>query len=72
VSDRFTRDPRQPPQRPDDSELALRVREQMRTAVSNVRAGASAGADRSAEHGREPVGDDADATPGRVDVHPLY
>jgi len=72
VSDRFIRDPRQPAQRPDDSELALRVREQMRTAVSNVRAGASAGADRSAEHGREPVGADADATLGRVDVHPLY
>jgi hypothetical protein len=72
MSDRFTRDSRQPPQRPDNGELALRVREQMRTAVSNVRAGASAGVDRSAEHGREPVGADADATLGRVDVHPLY
>jgi hypothetical protein len=60
VSDRFTRDPRQPPQRPHDSELALRVREEMRAAVSNVRRGPSAGAlafddvpdggGRSAEH----------------------
>jgi hypothetical protein len=65
VSDRFTRDPRQPPQRKDDSELALRVREQMRTAVSNVRAGPSAGAqayddgaERSAEH--DPGERDAD------------
>ena len=71
MSDRFTRDPRQPPQRPDDRELALRVREQMRTAVSNVRAGPSAGADRSAEHDRGPAGDDAEPTLGRVDVHPL-
>ena len=71
MSDRFTRDPRQPPQRPDDTELALRVREQMRTAVSNVRAGASVGADRSAEHDRGPLGDDAAPTVGRVDVHPL-
>jgi hypothetical protein len=72
MSDRFTRDPRQPLQRPDDGELALRVREQMRTAVSNERAGASASADRSAEHEREPVGADTDVTLGRVDVHPLY
>ena len=69
MSDRFTRDPRQPPQRPDDGELALRVREQMRTAVSNVRAGPSGGADRSAEHDRGPA--DAEPTLGRVDVHPL-
>jgi hypothetical protein len=60
MSDRFTRDPRRSSQRQDDGELALRVREEMRAAVSNVRAGPSAGAlafdeapenaDRSAEH----------------------
>jgi hypothetical protein len=43
MSDRFTRDPRHVPEPPNDGELALRVREEMRAAVSNVRAGASAG-----------------------------
>jgi hypothetical protein len=62
MSDRFTRDPRPSPQRQDGDDLVLRVREQMRAAVSNVRAGPDSGAfaiddvpeaaDRSAE--REP------------------
>ena len=62
MSDRFSRDPRQPMQR-GDRELALRLREQMRTAVSNVRAGPGAAAtdapeDAAAEH--EP-GDDVES-----------
>jgi hypothetical protein len=44
MSDRFTRGPRHAPEPPNDGDLALRVREEMRAAVSNVRAGASAGA----------------------------
>jgi hypothetical protein len=60
MSDRFTRDPPRSSERGDDGDLALRVREEMRAAVSNVRAGASTGAqavndvpedaDRSAGH----------------------
>jgi hypothetical protein len=79
VSDRFTRDPRQPPQRQDDGQLALRVREEMRAAVSNVRAGPSAdalafddvpdGADRSAEH--DPGDRDAERF-RHVDPHRLH
>jgi hypothetical protein len=42
MSDRFTRDAGQSPQPRDHRDLARRLREQMRTAVSNVRAGASA------------------------------
>ncbi|MEN3281201.1 MAG: hypothetical protein V7607_2341 [Solirubrobacteraceae bacterium] len=56
MSDRFTLGAPLSSEREDDVDLALRVREEMRAAVSNVRAGASAvddvpqDADRSAEH----------------------
>jgi hypothetical protein len=70
MSDRFTRDSQQSPQRPEDRALALRVREEMRVAVSNVRAGPSAAADRPAEHESGPTGD-VEPTVGRVDVHPV-
>jgi hypothetical protein len=67
MSDRFSRDPRQPLPRGDDRELARRVREQMRTAVSKVRAGPSAATgdapqDAAAEH--EPGDDVLDESPG--------
>ena len=42
MSDRFTRDAGDWQQPRDHRELALRLREEMRAAVSNVRAGASA------------------------------
>jgi hypothetical protein len=42
MSDRFTRDAGQSPQPRDHRDLALRLREQMRAAGTNVRAGASA------------------------------
>jgi hypothetical protein len=70
MSDRFTRDPRRAPQR-EDREIALRVREQMRTAVDNVRAGASAEAPALAD---DPDDDDRrfEPAPRHVDPHRLY
>jgi hypothetical protein len=70
MSDRFTRDERQSPRR-EDRELALRVREEMRAAVTNVRAGASAEALAVAE---APDDDDrrVEPTPGHVDPHRLH
>jgi hypothetical protein len=49
MSDRFTRDAVQSSQARDHRELARRLREQMRTAVSNVRARASATAPAGAD-----------------------
>jgi hypothetical protein len=72
MSDRFTRDPRLSPKSREDRELARRLREQMRAAVSNVRAGASAPADRSTERERGPSGEDVEPVVGPVDVHPLH
>ena len=39
MSDRFTRDERGPTERNADARLARRAREEMRTAVTNLRAG---------------------------------
>jgi hypothetical protein len=70
MSDRFTRDPHHAPPR-EDRELALRVREQMRTAVDNVRAGASAAAPAVAG---DPDAGDRRFTPAprHVDPHRLH
>jgi hypothetical protein len=66
MSDRFTRDPQH---RPEDRELALRLREQMRAAVSRVRAGPSV-ADGPREQQTGPV-DDVAPTARRIDGHPV-
>jgi hypothetical protein len=60
MSDRFTRDAPRSSQREDDGDLALRVREEMRAAVSKVRAGASAGV-----HAVDDVPEDADRSAER-------
>ena len=66
MSDRFTRDPQH---RPEDRELALRLREQMRAAVSRVRAGPSVAAG-PGEQETAPV-DDGAPTVRRIDGHPV-
>jgi hypothetical protein len=66
MSDRFTRDPQH---RPEDRELALRLREQMRAAVSRVRAGPSVAAG-PGEQETGPV-DDSAPTVRRIDGHPV-
>jgi hypothetical protein len=64
MSDRFTRDPQH---RPEDRELALRLREQMRAAVSRVRAGPRV-ADGPGEPPTGPV-DDVEPIVRRIDGH---
>jgi hypothetical protein len=66
MSDRFTRDSQQ---RPEDRELALRLREQMRAAVSRVRAGPSVAAG-PGEQETGPV-DDVEPIVRRIDGHPV-
>jgi hypothetical protein len=71
MSDRFTRDTRQAPRR-EDRELALRLREQMRTAVDNVRAGASDAGARALAEDREDGDRRFEPAPRHVDPHRLY
>jgi hypothetical protein len=66
MSDRFTRDPQH---RPEDRELALRLREQMRAAVSRVRAGPSVAVGPS-EQQTGPV-DDVEPVVRRIDGRPV-
>jgi hypothetical protein len=69
MSDRFTRDPQQVPQHTVHRELALIVREQMRAAVSKVRAGPRT-ADVPGEQEPGTV-DDVEPTVRRIDGHPV-
>ena len=74
MSDRFTREKRPSAPRRGDGDLALRAREEMRTAVSNVRAGLTAEVLSVDEGPRAPDRSSAEHEPRfvHVDVHHLH
>lgn len=61
MSERFTRDERGPTQRSTDARLATRAREEMRAAVTNLRAGFGADLLASPDVAPKGAGDDAES-----------